>query len=354
MLPRTALQATAGPPRIPEQIRLRLTDGSECMVSMEDYLKGVVPTEMPALWPYEALQAQAVAARTYAASYVATYGYICSTTACQAWNPANRHPRSDSAVDVTRGVVMTYGGELIWSYYSSTCGGQTATSPDAASAYCQSVRCDPSRTPLNLGSDATAYEFYRPDSPPSAFCAASPHYRYTWSIGRAEAESILDRYLPTLSSASISPSYARGELGQLADLAVANRASWGKATRVRVSGASKSWEVVGETGIRSILRASPTGSAQRSANVVLNLDRDGSGITRVNGRGGGYGHAIGLCQYGANGMADAGYTYAEILQHYYSSVAFTTVSTSEYSVPAAGARRYFMPFAGRSGTACGG
>src|SRR5258708_34025544 len=117
---------------------------------MEEYLKGVVPAEAIASWRPEALKAQAVAARAYAAAYVAPYGYICGTSACQNWDPALRTSATDAAVDATRGELMTYGGEMIWAFYSSTCGGQTILSPDAASAYCKAVRCYSSGSVVDL------------------------------------------------------------------------------------------------------------------------------------------------------------------------------------------------------------
>ncbi|HEY3082953.1 MAG TPA: SpoIID/LytB domain-containing protein [Chloroflexota bacterium] len=350
---RVAQAATTGPPSIPTSIRLQRSDGSFCSIGMEEYLKGVVPAEMPATWPIEALKAQAVAARTYAASYVATYGYICATTACQVWDPSRRHANADAAVDATRGELITYQGGMIWAYYSSTCGGQTQSDPGQAVAYCQAVRCwrEPDgsgRAPSDLSSEAAAAGFW--GGAPAAFCSASPAYRYGWNLSRAEQEQILDRYLPAITT--VSPRYSAGQLGQLRDLLVAARSFSGKATLLRVVGSGGTWDVSGELAIRSLLRSTSNGSSQRSANVVLTLDRDAAGITRVNGRGGGFGHGIGLCQSGAKGMAEQGYDYATIVRHYYSGISLVRVATLAAQV--ASSRHIILPMVFQGAAGCEG
>jgi stage II sporulation protein D len=347
-----AQAATTGPPRIPSSIRLRLGDGSFCSIGMEEYLKGVVPAEMPATWPIEALKAQAVAARTYAASYVATYGYICGTSACQNWDPTRRHPTADAAVEATRGELVTFEGGVIWAYYSSTCGGQTQSDAGQAGAYCRAVRCwrEPDgsgRDPADLSSEAAAAAFW--GGAPAAFCSPSPSFRYGWSVSRAEQEQIIDRYMPGI--ATVSPRYLAGQLGQLRDLLVAARSFSGKATVLRVVGSGGGWDVTGELAIRSLLRSTNDGSSQRSANVLLALERDAAGISRVNGRGGGFGHGIGLCQFGAKGMAERGYDYATIVRHYYSGIALVRVaSPGALSAPS---RRIILPMVGQGAAGCG-
>jgi stage II sporulation protein D len=301
-----------------DSVLVRDPAGSAATVPVEEYLKAVVATEVPASWPIEALKAQAVAARSYLAAYVGRNQAICSTTACQAWNPSRRNARADAAVDATRGQILTYQGEPIWAYYSSTCGGQTAA---GAQPYCQSVRCwlEPGTT-VDLRGEAAAAAFWADGSQP-ALCGGSPAYRYRWSLGVDELAANLRRYLPALPG--VSPRYEGADLGPLRDLAVAERAASGKAARLRIVGAGDAWDVVGEMSIRSLLRSGP--AVQRSANLVLALARDGSGaVTGLEGRGGGYGHGIGLCQFGARGMAERGRDYRAILAHYYAGVELVT------------------------------
>jgi stage II sporulation protein D len=305
-----AAAATAGPPRLPGQIRVRDAAGGAVVVPIDDYLKGVVPAEMPSSWPLESLKAQAVAARTYVAAYVSQHGDVCSTSSCQVYNPAKRSPRADAAVDATRGELLTYQGGMIWSYYSSTCGGQTA---DGNLPYCQSVRCWNDGTPLDLRGEPSALAFWGSDDRPAAFCSASGSFRWGFTLQPDELKALLDRTLG--ASSGVAPRYAAGKLGDLGELAVVERGRSGKATRLRVAGPAGVWTVNGDTNVRSVLRASPTAGLQRSANLALHLT--GGGLTA---RGGGAGHGVGLCQFGARGMALKGMDYRAILSHYYSGI----------------------------------
>ncbi|HJQ05784.1 MAG TPA: SpoIID/LytB domain-containing protein [Nocardioides sp.] len=100
------------------------------VVSMETYLRGVVPREMPALWKPAAVQAQAVAARTYAAYRqqrpLSALYQICDTTACQVYGGADaEYPDSDAAVKATAGRILTYGGTPAFTEFSASDGGWT-------------------------------------------------------------------------------------------------------------------------------------------------------------------------------------------------------------------------------------
>jgi SpoIID/LytB domain protein len=101
------------------------------VLSMDDYVKGVVPYEMPASWSPEAVKAQAVAARTYATwsrnQYRHRYYQICDTSACQVYGGASgEDPRSNAAVDATRRQILTYGGKPAFTQFSSSDGGWTS------------------------------------------------------------------------------------------------------------------------------------------------------------------------------------------------------------------------------------
>ncbi len=98
-------------------------------VAMQDYLRSVVPSEMPASWQAEALKAQTVAARTYAARYRANLGGkqvydICNTAACQVYKGTmTEHSASDAAVKATAGKVLTHDKKYAWTEFSSSNGG---------------------------------------------------------------------------------------------------------------------------------------------------------------------------------------------------------------------------------------
>lgn len=119
----------AGVPR-PYRGALRSTHGDTVnVISMEQYLRGVVPREVPATWHPQAVRAQAVAARTYAAferrAHAGHYD-LCDTTDCQVYGGVvDEHPDSDDAIRATRGKVVTKGGAPIFSQFSSSNGGWT-------------------------------------------------------------------------------------------------------------------------------------------------------------------------------------------------------------------------------------
>ena len=102
------------------------------VLSIENYLKGVIASEMPAAWPAAALQAQAVAARTYAAreraDNLGDYYQICDTSACQVYRGvAGEQPQSNAAAAATAGQVLTYGGQFAFAQFSSSNGGWSAS-----------------------------------------------------------------------------------------------------------------------------------------------------------------------------------------------------------------------------------
>lgn len=142
---------------IPEKIRVFCAeDGKVEVMDLEEYLKGVLPREMGKDAPPEALKAQAVAARCYAANAVKYPRHreegadICTTTHCQVWSPPTgsftdtHHERTDRAVEETKGMVATYDDEIIGAFYFGHCDGRTRDSEDVwvhALSYCRSVSC---------------------------------------------------------------------------------------------------------------------------------------------------------------------------------------------------------------------
>lgn len=132
---------------IPETVLIQLANGQIVEMPLDEYLKGVVPTEMGLQKPIEALKAQAIAARSYAvaARRHATEGFdLCITTHCQVYKPKNRYPDSDRAVDETASQVLTYGGGIAGAPYFGHCDGNTRDSGEIwakAVGYLRSVPC---------------------------------------------------------------------------------------------------------------------------------------------------------------------------------------------------------------------
>ena len=132
---------------IPETLRIQLSGGSFEDMPLDEYLKGVVPSEMGLAKPLESLRAQAIAARSYAVitRRHARDGFdLCTTTHCQVWKPKNRYPESDQAVDETSGLVLVLNGRIVAAPYFGHCDGRTRDSEEVWSGrmrHCRSVAC---------------------------------------------------------------------------------------------------------------------------------------------------------------------------------------------------------------------
>jgi SpoIID/LytB domain protein len=101
------------------------------VLSVDNYVRGVIPSEMPASWLPEAVKAQAVAARTYAtwsrAQFPDRYYQICDTSSCQVYRGySSEDPRSNAAVTATANRILTYGGKPAFTQFSSSSGGWTS------------------------------------------------------------------------------------------------------------------------------------------------------------------------------------------------------------------------------------
>jgi len=134
---------------VPSTVRVGMLDGTIVTMTMDEYLKGVVPHEMSPSWPLEALKAQAVAARSYAATNQkhAAEGYdVCTTTHCQYWAPTH-YDTTDVAVDATHGQAALYDGSIIYAFYHGHCDGHTRRYREVWGGgsvdipYLQSVEC---------------------------------------------------------------------------------------------------------------------------------------------------------------------------------------------------------------------
>ena len=252
---------------------------------LEDYLRGVVPAEVPSGFAPEALRAQAIAARTYALASLGKHqaaGYdLCDATHCQAYlGVGEEDSRVDAAIRDTVGLIVTYGGEPISAVYHDTCGGCTAGNEEVW----------PGGTPL-------PYLRPVPDTcGVPALCAASPRARWTRRIPQDQLVSALASVGVTAPLKLISPEGC--EDGTRPD-------------RYRITGERGEW-VVPASAMRVLLNQGLGPDTLPSADFIALLDGDSVAIT-----GWGSGHGVGLCQWGANALAKSGKTAGEILAHYY-------------------------------------
>lgn len=274
------------------------------VLEMENYLLGVVPFEigrLPAA-EIEATKAQAVAARTYAVGNMGSKNALgfdfYATVADQVYNGTSGEDSIVSrAVRETRGQVLTYNGQPIIAYYSSTCGGHTA---DADESW-------PWRSPQ-------PYLKGRPDVDQNgkAYCDFSRRFRWDVSWSGDSLRAILQA---TLRERLKNPSLS---ITKLQDVHVVDKTKSGR-VEIEILADNQSHRIRADS-IRWTLRPTPGGSLNSSLLFEVKATQDNGELKRLDVRGGGWGHGVGMCQVGAIGRARAGQSYRTILNAYYSDV----------------------------------
>ncbi len=257
------------------------------VVGLEDYLRGVLPREVEARGPMEALEAQAVAARSFAV-------WELGRSAGKAWDLDDssdsqvygsreaERPATDRAVRETRGQVLAWKGRVARTYFHSNSGGATANAGEV------------------WGSGAPTPPYLRGVDDP--WSEGGPHYRWKWSVPLEEAGQ-------RLRAAGL----LKGGLRAVRPGARSWNGRWRTLVLVDDSGRTHK---VGANAFREALGP----DRLRSTHFSL-ADRDG--ILEFRGRG--WGHGVGLSQEGAFAQARAGWDYRAILYFYYPGTTLATL-----------------------------
>ncbi|MDO5418073.1 MAG: SpoIID/LytB domain-containing protein [Lachnospiraceae bacterium] len=291
-------------------------------VLLEDYLKKVVPSEMPASYEPEALKAQAVCARTYAYRQImgnsySRYGaHVDDSTNYQVYNNTKTYDSTSLAVDETCGKLLCYEGQAAEAYYYSTsCGHGTDGSvwggDGVKTPYLKAVELRDERRCLDLTLEEAFAAFIKnPDIP--AYDSAYPMYR--WSA--LYKGSTLGRQLGMGEIRSIQVT-KRGPGGVAQELVITDedgrKKTCSSQMEVRKALGSKELEIERKDG-KSVSGMSLLPSAFIAVQEV-GTAKDGSRLFEI--YGGGYGHGAGMSQNGAQGMAKEGRSCEEILQFFY-------------------------------------
>jgi stage II sporulation protein D len=252
-------------------------------LNLEEYLFGVVPCEIGPIRAetFEAVKAQAVAARTFTLSRLGSreglgFQLYDSFRRDQEYRGAGSEVElACKAVEETRGEVLTHGGQIAEALYHANCGGVTA---NGSQPYLKSVRDTPGHRRRG-----------------AAFCSGSKNYSWSTSMPRSEFEQKLAQLA------------GREKVG-LRSLRLENDRVSGRVRKVHVNTRQGSFTIAG-TDFRFGIGLKST---------LFELSLRGNKVV-VDGRG--WGHGSGMCQDGAIGMARKGYSYRQILMHYYSGVA---------------------------------
>jgi len=294
---------TFGGKRYRGELSVASSDSGRLVVntlSMNDYLRGVVPLEIGNRTPAEfaAVQAQAVAARTYAYKnlHPARAFDMYATVQDQVYGGVEAEKaQSDSAIATTSDVLVLYNGQPIVTPYHSTCGGSTA-------AVTEVWYNQPDQPYLRPVSD-------RIPGTDHYYCDPSPRFSWTQDFDGAALRAVMEKYLSVYTNAP------KSGLGRITDIRETGRTPSGRVAALIVQTESGSYTLRGND-VRFVLR-NATGATLNSTYFTFSEQKSGGEVSSlvINGRG--YGHGIGMCQWGAIGRARAGQNFRTILETYY-------------------------------------
>jgi len=316
------------------------------VVSLQDYLKAVVPNELPARYGYEAVKAQSVAARNYAIRPREKFWPqfdICDSQYCQVYfGSQTEHATTNKALSETHGLIGLFGGEPILALFSSANGGhsenyenafsdpKTKTFPDKPIPY---LSGRPDETVAGIPNDLTLEDNTRAfwiDRRYAGYDVHSPYARWEKLWPKATITASLNTTLTEacqdpITSAFVSPKFAKGQtIGTLQRVTVLRRGVSGKAMAVEITGSNGKWVIQKEFVIRKVFAHG--GRMLPSGNVVFSHLTNAQGdLVTLKANGGGFGHGVGLSQLGASYLSGKGSPFNEIIQHYYRGVAIGSI-----------------------------
>jgi len=255
-------------------------------ISLDDYLYGVLYHEVSHRWPMEVLKAQAIAARSFALYQARQnkmqpydlrsdiYSQVYGGSTSERWS-------TTMAVNVTKGKVLVYNGDLLPAYYHATCAGHTEN----------------------------GYNLWSVNMPPlrgveCSFCARSPHYKWTkemplWSLERKLSES----------------GY---KIGKIVSVNIMSKNQSGRVDKMEIKDNAGVSIILTGKDFRQLIGPNDLRSTKFDISVKF-------GSLIIDGRG--WGHGVGMCQWGAFGMASQGKKAEEILKYYYPGAEVATIDS---------------------------
>ena len=267
---------------------------------MEDYLRGVVPPEIGERTPeeVEAIKAQAVASRTYALAHLGQYSDqqydMKSSIIDQVYSGFEIEQKLvNKAIDETEGKALFYQDEFVNAYYHSTCGGMTDNIDHV---------WDRKETPyLKAVADSGA-------------CSWSKYYTWKEYFTESQLRGRIEQFLSSDRGRDF-------KINRIKDITILDRTPGGRVGELIVK-TDKDVFSFKKDRIRWVIgRTSNPDLILPSDRFTMDIDRDGAGyVTGVTFKGRGYGHGVGMCQCGAIGLARIGWTFDDILGHYYTNV----------------------------------
>lgn len=305
-------------------------------LDMEDYLKGVVPSEMPASWPKEAVKAQAIAARSYAANMM----ILTDSAASQVYRGFTAEDfRSNAAIKETERLMVRYNGKPIQAFFHSTSGGRTANVWDVWNS---SKEYYPYLASVEDPYESSPYSNWSEEFSPSVLLK---------SFGFSETAK--------LTGITATKKGVNGEIGSVTVYtSVGNKTVSGNENVIRklfplenssvygylysnwfmMTVAKKEIDLSVQTSSGTVSLQGLAGQTVQTANGQMTMNDSNVSIQTASGaistegngevisvtlNGKGWGHRVGMSQYGAKGFAERGWSAEKILMHYFTG---TTVS----------------------------
>lgn len=320
---------------------------------LEEYLYAVVPSEMPASYPAEALKAQAVCARTYAYLYILhaalpeVGAHVDDTTSYQVYHNSSENAATTNAVKETDGMLLTYQGEPAQNYYYSTsCGvgtdaGVWKSGDMTGTVHIQSGRLNRDAYTVTSDSlrDEDNFRTFITSVDENDLESEEPWYRWTYTVESMDTEGMLarmkERYAASPQSVltKADGDYFVSEpietLGNILDISMAKRGPGGVADELLIVSDTGTYKIIAEYNIRSVLcdRVSEVvrqdgstvipSSILPSGFFVVETGKNKGNVVGYTLIGGGYGHGVGMSQNAAKALGQDGVSCEQILTFFF-------------------------------------
>jgi stage II sporulation protein D len=265
-------------------------DGQTIEMPFEQYVAGVVGGEVMNDWPEEVLKTQAIIARTFVMKTIQEgngskydeYAHVSTDIEeAQAWDTESVNDAIKQAVEATKGMVISYEGEFIYAWFHSNAGGVTALADEGLN--------------FEEGNPLYVHSVESPDDNP-----AIPEDEKNWSVTFDKA-------------AVVSAAKAQGiEITDFSEINIAEQGPSGRVTTLMIND-----QTISAPELRIAL-----GSSELKSTLIGSITVDGGSVTF---KGTGYGHGVGVSQWGAYQMAEEGKTAEEIITYYFKDVDISKV-----------------------------
>ncbi len=322
-------------------------------VPLEEYLRLVVPSEMPSGWAAEALKAQAVCARTYAVWQMQDYAYpeydahVDDSTSYQVYGSIDAQETTDAAVEATAGQILLYGDSPVKAYYFATSCGVTTDEniwedgDSSLTPYIAGINVGESERILDLTDEETFAKFIR-NKRAGDLEISEPWYRWSTYVSLEQIQENVEKWIQVSSAKSEQGillkdgdnyvSTKRESIGEIRSAEIIRRNTGGAALELLLEGTEGTLKIQYEYNIRLMLGV-PGGAVHKndgtdvsggdllpSGYFVLEEVYEDGVLSGYQIYGGGYGHGAGMSQNGARLLAEQGADYEEILNYFYTDV----------------------------------